>query len=108
MVPDEIAIPADGIYAGWYRRPSGETYPSAISVGRRPTFYADAAPLVEAHLLDFEGDLYGETARVSFVARLRAERRFDSSQELVAQMTTDLRDARVVLGSAADASGHGS
>ena len=63
-------------------------------MGRRPTFYdsADGAPLVEAHLLDFDGDLYGEQARVSSWHRLRDERRFDSTAELMAQMRRDIDD----------------
>ncbi len=73
-VPDHIQLPADGIYAGWYERPDGAVHPTAISLGRRPTFYEDApASLLEAHLLDFDGDLYDELAAVRFVARLRGE-----------------------------------
>ncbi len=97
-VPPDIALPGLGVYAGCYQRPDGAEHPAAISVGRRPTFYDDApAPLVEAHLLDFDGDLYGEQARVSFVARLRDERRFDSTGELIAQMRRDIDDARGAL-----------
>ena len=73
-VPGNLLLPADGIYAGWYERPDGSVHAAAISVGRRPTFYDDAGTsLVEAYLLDFDGDLYGESARVRFVARLRGE-----------------------------------
>jgi FAD synthase len=73
-VPAGICLPAAGIYAGWYERPDGSQWEAAVSVGRRPTFYgSDGDLLVEAHLLDFSGDLYGEEARVSFVARLRDE-----------------------------------
>jgi len=97
-VPAEIALPGLGIYAGRYERPDGRQHPAAISVGRRPTFYDDApAPLVEAYLLDFDGDLYGEQARVAFVARLREERRFDSVEALVAQIHRDVDDARAAL-----------
>ncbi len=96
-VEGEIMLPADGIYAGWYRRTDGLAHPSAISLGRRLTFYDEAPSLVEAHLIDFEGNLYGEAAEVSFVARLREERRFDSVEELVAQMSVDLNEARVLL-----------
>jgi len=97
-VPPEIALPGLGIYAGRFRRPDGAEHPAAISVGRRPTFYDDnPAPLVEAYLLDFDGDLYGEGAQVSFVARLREERRFDSVEALVAQIHRDVDDARAVL-----------
>jgi riboflavin kinase/FMN adenylyltransferase len=100
-VPNEIQLPADGIYAGWYERPDGSTHASAISIGRRPTFYPEGGPLmVEAYLLDFEGDLYGERARVRFVSRLRGEERFESTDALVAQMNHDVEAARAALGSA--------
>jgi riboflavin kinase/FMN adenylyltransferase len=97
-VPEEILLPADGIYAGWYERPSGERVPAAISLGRRPQVY-DAQPyrLLEVHLLDWEGDLYGEEAKVRFVARLRAEEKFDSVDDLLAQMHRDCDEARNLL-----------
>lgn len=99
-VPAEILVPADGIYAAWYVRPDGSTIPAAVSVGRRPTFYADASvSLVEAHLLDFEGDLYGEPARLRFVARLRDEEKYDSMAALVDQIHRDVDATRVALGS---------
>ena len=80
-VPGDVLLPADGIYAGWYERPDGSVHATAISLGRRPTFYEEAhASLLEAHLLDFDGDLYDEPARVRFVARLRGEVRFDASR----------------------------
>jgi riboflavin kinase/FMN adenylyltransferase len=91
-------LPADGIYAGWYEQPDGEVRPSAISLGRRPTFYETAdASLLEAYLLDFDGDLYDQPARVRFVARLRGEVRFESIDDLVAQMNRDVADARAAL-----------
>ena len=97
-VPTEICVPAPGIYAGWYERPDGVTHKTAVSVGRRPTFYGqDGHLLVEAHLLDFSGDLYGETARLSFVHRLRDEVAFDSVDALVAQMGRDVDRARSLL-----------
>jgi riboflavin kinase / FMN adenylyltransferase len=97
-VPADICLPADGIYAGWHLRPDGTAHPTAINLGRRPTFYDDAAAsLLETHLLDFEGDLYGEPARVRFVARLRDELRFDSVDDLVRQMAADVDETRAVL-----------
>jgi riboflavin kinase/FMN adenylyltransferase len=94
-VPPEILLPADGIYAGWYERASGEVHPAAISLGRRPTFYDDAeSSLLEAYLLDFDGDLYGEQAKVRFVTRLRDELKFDSVDALIAQMGKDVEAAR--------------
>ena len=97
-VPGDILLPADGIYAGWYERPDGSVHPAAISLGRRPTFYEEAAlSLLEAYLLDFDGDLYDEPARVRFAVRLRDEAKFDSIDALVAQMTRDVEAARTLL-----------
>jgi riboflavin kinase/FMN adenylyltransferase len=97
-VPESICLPADGIYAGWYERPGGDVHPTAISLGRRPTFYEHAdTSLLEAHLLDFDGDLYGEGAKVRFVARLRDELKFDSVEALVDQMGRDVAEARQLL-----------
>jgi riboflavin kinase/FMN adenylyltransferase len=97
-VPTEILLPADGIYAGWYVGPDGARHAAAISLGRRPTFYEDApSSLLEAHLLDFSGDLYGQPARVQFVARLRGELKFDDVDTLVAQIDQDVADTRAVL-----------
>lgn len=98
-VPGEILLPADGIYAGWYLRPEGSRVPAAISLGRRPTFYEAAEKsLLEAHLLDFSGDLYGERARVQFISRLRGEEKFDRIEDLVAQMEKDVAATRAALG----------
>ncbi|MGH9185197.1 MAG: bifunctional riboflavin kinase/FAD synthetase [Acidimicrobiales bacterium] len=97
-VPAEICLPADGIYAGWYVRPDGSRHAAAVSLGLRPTVRDDQdSSLLEAHLLDFDGDLYGEPARVQFVARLRAEVRFDTVDELVEQIRRDCAEARRVL-----------
>jgi riboflavin kinase/FMN adenylyltransferase len=97
-VPGDVLLPADGIYAGWYERPDGSVHPTAISLGRRPTFYAEAhASLLEAHLLGFSGDLYDERAKVRFVAYLHPEIRFDSVDELVIQIQRDVDEARRIL-----------
>ncbi|MDQ6616459.1 MAG: bifunctional riboflavin kinase/FAD synthetase [Actinomycetota bacterium] len=97
-VPADICLPADGIYAGWYRQPGGETRPAAISLGRRPTFYDRVAgSLLEAYLLDFDGDLYDQPAAVSFHSRIRAEERFESVGELVAQIDRDVTATRQAL-----------
>ena len=74
-------------------------WPAAISLGRRPTFYADqGASLLEAHVLDFSGDLYDRPVAVRFVERLRGEERFDSVEALVEQMGRDCERARRILG----------
>ena len=97
-VPGDILLPADGIYAGWFERPDGSVHASAISLGRRPTFYVEAhVSLLEAHLLDFDGDLYDEHVKVRFVARLRDEVRFDSVEALVEQIQRDVDQARELL-----------
>jgi riboflavin kinase/FMN adenylyltransferase len=94
----DVILPGEAVYAGWYERPNGEVHPAAISVGRRPTFGdGTPAPILEAYLLDFDGDLYGEAARVRFVSRLRDDERFPSVGELVAQMARDVDAARMVL-----------
>lgn len=97
-IPPGVAVPAPGIYACFYERPDGSRHPAAVSFGFRPTFAGDDdAPLLEAHLIGFSGDLYGEEARVSFVERLRAEERFDSVPALVAQMRADVERAGELL-----------
>jgi riboflavin kinase/FMN adenylyltransferase len=97
-VPDDVLLPMDGIYAGWYERPDGEVHGTAINLGRRPQYYDDApVSLLEAHLLDFSGDLYGEAAKVRFVARLRGEQKFASVDELIEQIRRDCDEARRIL-----------
>ncbi|MEZ5243578.1 MAG: bifunctional riboflavin kinase/FAD synthetase [Acidimicrobiales bacterium] len=98
-VPKVMAWPADAVYAGWCDRANGERHPCAINIGRRPTFYEHTEQsLLEAHLIGFHGDLYGETVDVSFVEFLRSERKFDGIDQLVAQLETDIADALTVLG----------
>lgn len=97
-VRPEMAIPADAVYAAWYRRPDGVRRPAAVNIGKRPTFYQDAEhSLVEAHVIDFEGDLYGELARVEFVELIRSEQRFDGIEALQAQLKLDIETARRIL-----------
>jgi len=99
MIDDDIALPADGMYAGYFSRPDGSVHQAAIYVGRRPTFYepGTTSVLVEAYLLNFEGDLYGEESRVSFVGRLRGDQKFETVDALVAQMHRDAAEAERVL-----------
>jgi len=100
-VPATVVLPGEGIYACWYERVDGSVHGAAASRGRRPTFGAnDDAALLEAFLIDFEGDLYGEQARLSFVDRLRDERHFPGVDELIAQMALDVEAARAALAAA--------
>jgi riboflavin kinase/FMN adenylyltransferase len=93
-LPGQLQLPADGVYAGWYQRGNGDVHLAAINLGRRPQFYDEGVRLLEAYLLDFDGDLYGDRARVRFGARLREELKFDSVDELVAQMHADVDAVR--------------
>ena len=99
QIPAEIALPADGIYAGWFERADGSVHATAMSLGHRPTFYErpEGEPLLECHLLDFSGDLYDESVRVRFVERLRGEVRFDGVDALIAQMGDDVEQTRRIL-----------
>jgi riboflavin kinase / FMN adenylyltransferase len=93
----DLVIPAIGIYAGTWTRPTGASAIAAISVGRRPTFYEDGELLVEAYLCDVDADLYGERSRLEFVERLRGEQKFDSVDDLVAQITRDVDASRALF-----------
>lgn len=90
-------LPANGVYAGHVVLPDGRRFPSVSNIGRRPTF-AGREVRVEAHLLDFDGDLYGQHLRLELVARLREERRFDGLPALTAQIRADAAEARAILG----------
>jgi riboflavin kinase/FMN adenylyltransferase len=97
-VTNTLCLPADGVYAGWYERPNGRLHRCAINLGRRPTFYEHADhSLLEAHLLNFDGDLYGEIAKVHFAKFLRSERKFDGVDALIAQLAIDVEHAREAL-----------
>jgi riboflavin kinase/FMN adenylyltransferase len=92
IVPDDkLAYPGHGIYAAW-----AHGHPAAVNVGVRPTFVTGRGPLIEAFLIDFDGDLYGKTLRLAFLQRLRGEKRFDSVEDLVAQMHRDVEQAREI------------
>lgn len=96
------ALPALGIYLGRVDVPErdvGPRHPALVSVGVRPTFHDDGRVLVEAYLLDWEGDLYGATLDLELIARLREERRFDSVEALITQMRADEAEARRRIGS---------
>ncbi len=97
------AIPADGVYAGHLvtRDPRGggsrERFPAAISVGSNPTFQGSRRT-VEAYVLDYDGDLYGEHVGVEFVSRLRPMAVFPDVEGLLTAMAKDVSDTRRILG----------
>jgi riboflavin kinase/FMN adenylyltransferase len=92
LVPDEALVyPGHGVYAAY-----ANGQPAAVSVGVRPTFGTGRGVLVEAFLIDFEGDLYGTELRLDFVRRLRGERAFPTVDALVEQMGKDVAEAATV------------
>jgi riboflavin kinase/FMN adenylyltransferase len=90
IAPGKLS-PRDGIYSG-LAKVRGEVFPAAISVGNNPTF-AEAKHSVEAHLIDFDADIYDEVLEIRFVERIRSEKRFGSEAELSAQIGEDVRVA---------------
>jgi riboflavin kinase / FMN adenylyltransferase len=96
LVPDpHLVVPDHGIYA-CRAEVDGETHIAAVNVGVRPTFKTGRGLLVEAFLLDFDGDIYDRELRLDFLERLRGERRFDSVEALVEQMGQDVVETRRV------------
>ena len=90
LVPhDALVVPGHGVYAAF-----ANGRPAAVNVGVRPMFETGRGLLIEAYLIDFDGDLYGETLRIAFVERLRGERRFPGVENLIAQMHRDVEEAR--------------
>ena len=85
---NEKLIPAPGSYAVWATLEDGKQFAAMMNIGTRPTFDGKRQTL-EVNILDFEGNLYGQTVKISFVARLREERRFESPEALVAQLKED-------------------
>jgi riboflavin kinase/FMN adenylyltransferase len=99
LVPDPAyVVPGHGVYAclAW---PHGREEPvdAAVNVGVRPTFQTGRGLLVEAYLLDFDGDLYDTELRLDFLRRLRGERAFPSAEALVEQMGRDVENARAAV-----------
>ena len=88
----EQIIPANGVYAGWARI-GEEIFQAATNIGTRPTFSGDAVT-IEAHLLDFDRDIYGERIELSFEQRLRPEQKFSGLDALMKQIQADIAAAR--------------
>jgi riboflavin kinase/FMN adenylyltransferase len=86
----------EGIFAVRVRGPEIIDWPGVASLGTRPTVDGNE-PLLEAHLFDYDGDLYGREIEVEFVEKLREEERFDSLDALVEQMRRDAAAARAIL-----------
>ena len=88
-------IPASGVYAVWAQI-GGEALPAMMNIGTRPTFDGRNRTL-EVNIFDFDGDLYGQTVIITFVARLREERKFESPEALMAQLKEDQEQAKTIL-----------
>jgi len=98
LIPDDALVcPGHGVYACLAHTLTGaKAFPSAVNIGVRPTFVTGRGELVEAYILDFDGDLYGEQLRLDFLSRLRGERRFSSAEALVEQMHRDVERTREI------------
>ena len=95
---DGYVTPGHGVYACRATVATGETYVAATNIGVRPMFVTGRGELIEAFLLDFEGDIYGQPLRLEFLKRLRGEKRFDSIEALIDQMNRDVDEARALAG----------
>ena len=96
VAPTSDLVLAPGIYACTLTA-DGAPLPAVASLGTNPTFVEQGGLVLEVHVLDWDGDLYDRRVRVTFVARLREERKFDSIEALVAQIRNDIADARRAL-----------
>ncbi len=98
LVPDEaLACPGHGVYACVAEGDRIGSLPAAVSIGVRPTFETGRSELIEAYLLEFDGELYGSELRLSFIERLRGERRFGDPAALVQQMHRDVQRTREIV-----------
>jgi riboflavin kinase/FMN adenylyltransferase len=97
LVPrDGYVVPGHGVYACRAHTADGVVHVAATNVGVRPMFVTGRGELIEAFLVDFDGDLYGTELRVEFLKRLRGEKRFESVEALVEQMGRDVEEARAI------------
>ena len=99
--PEQLVgeLPSSGVYAAWATQTDGTEYRAMVNIGFRPTVDKSHDRLsIEAHLDDFDGDLYGQTLRLEIVSRIRDERRMNSLEELKAQLAIDLAEVNRQLG----------
>lgn len=95
-IPVEQVIPRRGVYAA-FADVKGQRYQAVVNIGLRPTFDGAGSLTVEAHLLDFSGDVYGELLTLHFIERLRDEQKFDGIDALIAQIHHDIQQGRSIL-----------
>ena len=96
-INSSVLLPADGVYAGRIELADGSIHGTAISLGTRPHFYADGDLLLEAHVLNFDENLYEEEVRVRFVEYLRPQKKFDNLQSLINQLQLDVQKTKELL-----------
>jgi riboflavin kinase / FMN adenylyltransferase len=97
LIPDDALVcPGHGVYACLAHLDPAHPRPAAVSIGVRPTFQTGRGELIEAYILDFDGDVYGQELRLEFLARLRGERRFEDPAALIEQMHRDVQRTREI------------
>lgn len=96
-IPYDLLVPAQGVYAVQVEF-NGLSQPGVANIGIKPTFHPETHPAnVEVHILDYDGDIYGEMIKVSFLQKIRGEKKFKGINELVEQIKTDTGNARAIL-----------
>jgi len=95
--PEQKLLPACGAYAVWVGMPDGTRRGGMLSIGHRPTIETDGGISIEVHILDFNGNLYGRTLRLEFIAKLREERNFTSLEALQQQLTQDAISTKALI-----------
>ena len=93
-MPDHVLVPEKGVYVTRVYLPNGSSYAGVTNVGTRPTVSDSADVSIETFLLDFDGDLYGKRIRLEFCRRLRAEKKFDSPQQLKDEIEKNVAQTR--------------
>lgn len=94
LKPDDgMVVPASGVYAVRVKLPDGEIYPAIVNIGRRPTVKRGNKTVIEAHIIGWNGDLYGKDLSLRFLKRLRDEKEFESIEGLKAQICKDREEA---------------
>lgn len=96
-VSPELVVPGKGVYAAWAQI-QGQFHKAVVNIGSKPTFHPDYPVVIEAHLIDFSGDIYGTEVKLFFIAKIRDEQKFDGVGALVAQIGSDRDRAAATLG----------
>ncbi len=92
-MPDGERMPSNGVYIGIAKLQDGSVWPCVLNQGQHPTLPGGGAS-IEAHLIDFDGDLYGSRISITYLKQLRDEKRFESVEALKAQVERDKEAAR--------------